>query len=70
MESKPVSTEPKVEVTFVMWEYAGRQVPMEIRWPTGQEWEDQFINAMADFLWKNRHMAKKHLNDRTLNDGK
>jgi hypothetical protein len=39
----------------MVWEYKGRPIPMEVRWRKSDE--QMLVEALADFLWKNRHLA-------------
>lgn len=34
-----------------MWEYEGRQVPMEIHFPLDPEFRERFLDAMAELAW-------------------
>jgi len=39
--------------SVVIWNYEGRDIPMEVFWPMGDE-EDRVLDALAQFLWENR----------------
>lgn len=41
----------------IIWNYQGREVPMQVI-GTPPEETDHFINLLADFLWKHRHLGK------------
>jgi len=54
--NNPTQTERQPEVAI--WHYKGLDVPIEIRSSQSPEEEDQFLNAIADFLWKHRHACE------------
>ena len=45
----------KSDNSFVMiWHYEGRDIPFTVVGPPPEQ-EDEWVEAIADFIWKNRH---------------
>jgi hypothetical protein len=42
----------------VIWDYEGRDVPIEVIGPPPEE-ENHFLEQIADFLWEYRHLGRK-----------
>ena len=45
-----------LEISETIFPYDGRDIPVLIVGLAPEE-EEQFVEAMAEFLWRNRHLA-------------
>jgi hypothetical protein len=41
---------------MTVWHYEGREIPIKVVGPFADE-EDHFVEIIADFVWKYRHLA-------------